>query len=88
MADGATSWIHYKILLSIYPMSLDTIWLYYVIDNGKDSEFEELLQLVNALEFLELFKNEKVGKKELMACDLNDLISFLTKIKGKSNFED
>ena len=56
-------------------MSLDTIVLYYVIEDGKDFEFEELLQIVNALEFLELFKNEKVGKNELMACDLNDLIS-------------
>merc|ERR1719362_442169 len=45
------------------------------IEDGKDFEFEELLQIVNALEFLELFKNEKVGKNELMACDLNDLTS-------------
>jgi len=46
-----------------------------VKENGKDSEFKELLQLVNALDFLELFNDEKVGKNELMACDLNDLIS-------------
>lgn len=44
-------------------------------EDGKDFEFEELLQLVNALDFLELFNDEKVGKNELMACDLNDLIS-------------
>jgi len=46
-----------------------------VKENGKDSEFKELLQLVNALDLLELFNDEKVGKNELMACDLNDLRS-------------